>query len=623
MSDQFDVKQYEFKSPCYALSDRNAGYDFKEEENKQKSRFYYDTEARCYKSKADKKDSISMMFAGDLLCQENMNSRYRTGENSFNYELCFDYVRPLFRSCDFAAGNLETPVAETAPYRGEIITHEGPYYCNAPIQYLEALKYAGFDMLTTANNHTIDAGARGIYETIKNVRKFDFIQTGTFPEPSEKYVIVDICGFKVGFTAFSLFYNSMEKNLLRAGKQTLLNQYSKDNAKVIYDKMKSDGAEYVVCFPHWGKEYTYEISERQRAVAEALTEIGYDFLVGSHAHFIQKFEYINGKPVLFGLGNLISHLNSSELQENTKLTIVCNLKLTRKENEIIPEIAFIPCQIFKNYHRIPYTVLLYNENMHYSGNAATTMKKSFHKYQEILEVSGEMICTNYAIHKDAVVEFKAKEERQEQLVSQLVPVQTKAENKGVTAEELLEREQKKFILPWKAREKYIVHQGNLMRVYDDHVVLSDFATDKTVVSLPDKVDGLPLTVVENRLRRNKSVRYLHLGKFVEIIEEKAFQNFEELESVRILGNLQIVKAKAFSNCPKLTGLIMPDMLKRIEAGAFEKCVNLRNLTLKREVEYIAPNAFKGCKNLIVFCYKESYAEDYCKKNKITHRRIRS
>ena len=167
----FPIKKYEYKSPGYKLSERNKKYVFNQEENKKLSRYFFDEDAKIYKSSMDNKEEISMLFAGDLLCQENIIESYKIGENEFDFTLCYEYIWQLLKSSDFSAGNLETPIADTAPYRGEIITHEGPFYCNAPISYLNALKYAGFDMLTTANNHAIDAGARGIYETITNIKK--------------------------------------------------------------------------------------------------------------------------------------------------------------------------------------------------------------------------------------------------------------------------------------------------------------------------------------------------------------------------------------------------------------------------------------------------------------------
>lgn len=87
---------------------------------------------------------------------------------------------PILKSADLSIGNLETPISKTAPYRGEIITHEGPFFCNAPVEYLKAIKDAGFDMITTANNHTIDAGVCGLLETMNECRGAKLIQTGTF-----------------------------------------------------------------------------------------------------------------------------------------------------------------------------------------------------------------------------------------------------------------------------------------------------------------------------------------------------------------------------------------------------------------------------------------------------------
>ena len=74
-----------------------------------------------------------VLIAGDLLCQEGMTEAFRTKAGRFDFSLCFEAVRPVLQAADLVIGNLETPVDECAPYRGEILTHEGPFFCNGPL----------------------------------------------------------------------------------------------------------------------------------------------------------------------------------------------------------------------------------------------------------------------------------------------------------------------------------------------------------------------------------------------------------------------------------------------------------------------------------------------------------
>jgi len=402
-----DITKYEYKSPSYELKNREGRYTVDNKFIEKNTRFIK-IDDNNWKSLHDKKDHISLLFAGDLLCQENITNSFRISENKYDFTLIYEHLKPIFKSSDFVAGNLETPISETAPYRGEILTHEGPYYCNAPIEYLEALKYAGFDMLTTANNHTLDAGARGLLETVENANEFKFIQTGTFFENRKRYVIVDICGFKIGLTAFSTTYNTMDSNLNDYGKDVLLNTYSSKLAKEIYKDMITDGAEYIICFPHWGKEFTTEISIKQNKMANRLTKIGYDFVVGSHSHVVQNFEYVNKKPVLFSLGNLLTHINIIDFIEETSHPVLLNLVLTRdNNNKIKSNIEFIPCRIIKNLKNIPFSIVPYCNDLLYDEE----IKKAVLGIEEycagLLHAKLSRMNTNYLINNQELNIYKS------------------------------------------------------------------------------------------------------------------------------------------------------------------------------------------------------------------------
>ena len=607
----FFVEKYEYKSPGYKLSKRNKNYAFNEEDNRRQSRFTYNEDENAYRSNANDKEEISMLFAGDLLCQENIIERYKTGENEYDFTLCYEYIWPLLKSSDFSVGNLETPIADTAPYRGEIITHEGPFYCNAPISYLKALKYAGFDMLTTANNHAIDAGARGIYETITNVRKYDFIQTGTFVEKCDKYVIVDICGFKVGFTAFGTTYNSMDKNLLKTGRITLLNTYSENRATTLYEKMREAGAEYIIAFPHWGTEFSSEITEKQYKIANTLTELGYDCVLGSHAHIVQKFEYVNGKPVLFGLGNLMTHMNLSGKGIETQYPVICNLTLKRENDKIIDKIDFIPCRILKDMNKIPFTVIPCTKKNLENNDLGPLLSESIEHVKNMLEVSDSLLQLDYPVKfwgKNSVNGQRGLEER----ISALPKKVEKSTSVGSP-----KASNKKYLFrwPWEKKERLECSGEYVYKIQDKTAVLTRFLSNASVVRLEEEVAGLPVVAVHNMEKGNNTTRIIYFGKQTEIVGARSFVNFKELESVRFYKDVKIIEKQAFEGCTKMMGLNMPAALEIIEKKAFKNCRNLRTVKFGKNVTAIAKDAFEGCENLTIYCYEGSYPEKYAKERR--------
>lgn len=591
-----DIRKYEWKSPSYELQDRSYPIDPKYKEN---SRFVYDDAEGIWRSKAGKKDEISLLFTGDLLCQENILNAYRT-ENGFDFSPCFHYVRPLLKSADFTAGNLETPIAHTAPYRGEILTHEGPYYCNAPMQYLEALSHAGFDMLYTANNHTIDAGARGLIETIENVNKFGFMQTGTFAEKGDKFLIADICGFKVGFVSFAFAYNSMDVNLTEEGKETLLNTYSDAKAKEIYDAMKAKGAEFVVCFPHWGKEYANVTVSEQREAASAMTRIGYDLIAGCHAHVIQKATTLNGKPVLYSMGNLISHLNAKkEVREISALTLLYSLKLKRVNGEIVPEIGAVPCKIMSNTAGIPYTVVPVAD-LAYPKEMKEKMIAVTENVLQQLQKDRLPVITDYPIMKEAADEFEKSQKELGNILDTLCAEKTvKPKSAARVIDQVLDR-------------------GGVYLLFDDHAELVRvIPSEKSAAFVPPKeVKGKPVTKYSNYSPENNWTRIFYLPATVEEIAPGTFRKFTALESIRLVEGLKVIGMGAFEACISMTGLILPPTLERIETGAFSGCQNLLTVKIPESVTYIAKNAFEGCDKLKIYCEKGTYADEYAKENGI-------
>lgn len=592
------IEKYEYKSPCYQLHDRSYPVSA---QWKSSSRFEYDSQQGVYRSKAADKEQIHLLFAGDLLCQENMLRSYRI-KKSYDFSLCFEYLRPLLRSVDFAAGNLETPVSHTAPYRGEIITHEGPFYCNAPLKYLEAVAYAGFDLLYTANNHALDAGARGLMETIENTRKFGLIQTGTFAEETDKFIVVDICGFRVGFAAFSVDYNSMEENLTPLGKQVLLNSYSPESARQIYQAMKERGAEYIVCFPHWGEhEYTDTVEDVQRSMARELSEIGYDLIAGSHAHVIQEADVVNGKPVLYGLGSLISHLNvKSADKDSAAYSLLYSLKLTRQEGQIVAKTEAIPCRILVGHEDIPYTVVPLAEGLDYPELLQEKLQSVGADAAALIKSDSLPVLVDHPVSEAEAQQFQTARAEIPRKVAALLPPPKKKIGK-------LEP----IVTVTKKR-------GGVYVIYEDHAEMVSFRPSPTSGSFspPSYINDKPVTVYCSVSTGNAVTRLVYLPEKLQILGPGMFRNYTALESVRTFDGLKTICEGAFDGCTALMGLIMPATLETIGPSAFRGCRNLLSVKLPGSVCDIAPNAFEGCDKLTIFCEEGSYADHYARIMKI-------
>lgn len=600
------AEKYEYKHPSFELKHRERSIDYAK--YKKDARFFVD-ETGAYNSQESEKKSISMLFAGDLLCLEKMISKHTTQKGGYDFSLCFEYVKPLLKSVDFTAGNLETAVSHTAPYRGEIITHEGPYYCNAPIEYLESVVDAGFDMLTTANNHMLDAGVQGMIETLENVRQMGRIQTGTFRGIEDKYVIVNVCGFRIGFTAVAVSYNQMEDNLTAEGRRVLLNTYDHIEAARIYHAMKNAGAEYTICFPHWGEEYTAKITDKQMSMAKALTCIGFDAVIGSHAHVIQRSDNINGKPVLFSLGNLISHLNIVGKNKGIEYTLLYHLKLTRDKVGIRPQIAFIPCKILKGYRGIPYTVLPLNRTLGLEESRIKELQGTVSGVRKLLIDEEAQLELDLPVTAQALEAYKESQSVLNERVGALVE-----ENIRLSA--LIAKGKKRIEAEIKSGNGLHVDRLGVFKCHDDYAEMIRCTFDGAVIKLGADIQGKKLKILNNDNLGNDVTRLVYLPKYAVSIGASSFENFAQLESVRIYGSLKEIGEGAFRNCKKMTGLILPGSLEKIGDCAFAGCESLLSIKIPPKVKVIGQDAFKGCGKLTVYCEEGSYAERYARERGI-------
>ena len=297
-------------------------------------------------------DTALLSCTGDLMCEPRMTNAHRYGDTYFFHPL-FRYVRDIFHASDFCVGNLETAVTDTAAYAGDYHVIAGQYHCNAPISYLDAVRYAGFDALVTANNHTCDAGITGIRDTLRNLDERGFMRTGTFlPSDTERVLFVKINGIRVAFLSYASYYNHWDEKILTdEGIHTFLNYYSEETARRDVAYARERGAEFIIGYIHWGKDYDREPGEKQLAILKTIKNTGMDYIIGSHTHCLQAFTHVTNDdtgetvPLMFSMGNFVTN----ERKELCKHTGILQLLLRRDGERITATEYFIPCYVFDEF----------------------------------------------------------------------------------------------------------------------------------------------------------------------------------------------------------------------------------------------------------------------------------
>lgn len=243
---------------------------------------------------------LSLLFLGDIMQHDSqIQSAYNPVTKKYEYDACFQFVKPYFESVDLAIGNLELTLAG-APFKGY------PQFC-APDELAHALKNAGMDVLVTANNHSLDRGKKGVERTIKMLDSLGFIHTGTFRDSADRAQLYPLIIERKGFRLALLNY-TYGTNGIRLTKPNIVNLI--DTAQMHKDILKAQQLkpDMVIVFTHWGLEYQSQPSAEQKMLTELFFRWGVQFVIGSHPHVLQPMQWRKEQQqlVAYSLGNFIS-----------------------------------------------------------------------------------------------------------------------------------------------------------------------------------------------------------------------------------------------------------------------------------------------------------------------------
>lgn len=259
--------------------------------------------------------SFTIATTGDTLPHLTINrvAKRNGGGTTHDYTPMFADIRPHIEGADLAICHLEPPIAP----RGTAITAD-PLW-GSPASLVQSLADVGYDTCSTATNHSGDRGRGGVVATIEAflAAGIRFSGTGRTAEEARTAPILDVNGVKVAHLSYTFGFNGQK----RLHRTTPARVNIIQPARIIEDaaNARSRGAEVVVVSMHWGYEYVSRITPPQRRVAREVTASGLvDLILGSHAHVLQPIEQVNGKWVVYGLGNILSNQRRTGLATPTQ-----------------------------------------------------------------------------------------------------------------------------------------------------------------------------------------------------------------------------------------------------------------------------------------------------------------
>ena len=247
------------------------------------------------------KQTITIGAIGDILIHTRVYEDART-EDSYDFKRMLAPVKKMLEEPDFTIANQESLAG------GSKLGLSGYPAFNSPYEITDALVDAGIDLVTLANNHSLDKGEKGIQSSLAYYDKIGMPYVGMHKDELDASTerILSIQGIKVGFLSYTYGTNGIQ---VPDGKDYLVN-YLEDK-KIISDlKNMRDKADIILVNAHWGNEYERTPSDEQRRLAKLMAENGADVIIGHHPHVLQPIEWLkhdNGETlVVYSLGNFLS-----------------------------------------------------------------------------------------------------------------------------------------------------------------------------------------------------------------------------------------------------------------------------------------------------------------------------
>lgn len=247
------------------------------------------------------KQTAKIGAVGDILIHDWLYEDAFTG-SGYDFKPMFQYVKDEMRNADLLLANQETVLGGV-----ELGLSSYPTF-NSPQEVGDALIGSGVDIVSTANNHTLDRGERAILNAIAYYERAGLPYVGHFKSESDRHTlrILSANGISFAFLAYTYGTNGIP---VPEGKPYLVNLIDLEAMKREIKRAR-ERADVVVMSLHWGNEYQRFPSEEQKKIARELAESGADIIFGHHPHVLQPFEWIKTKGrkvfVAYSLGNFLS-----------------------------------------------------------------------------------------------------------------------------------------------------------------------------------------------------------------------------------------------------------------------------------------------------------------------------
>ena len=280
--------------------------------------------------------SISLIMAGDNLINDKLYNTAKKDDGSYDFKSMYSYIKDIVKNYDLAYYNQETILGGS-----EIGVSSYPAF-NSPYEVGDATIDTGFNLVSLATNHTLDRGEKAIINSLNYWNnKSNVLTSGSYLSNNDRNKVNIKEVNNITYTMLNYTYGTNGIKVPE-GKEYLVNiwpctgnnpdndtKYQEYKEVVKEDILRvRDKVDLLIVAMHFGVEYTHVPTNYQIDMAEFLSSLGVDIIIGTHPHVIMPITYINDTLVIYSLGNFLSAQDTNN-DYNTTVGLLSSIKITK------------------------------------------------------------------------------------------------------------------------------------------------------------------------------------------------------------------------------------------------------------------------------------------------------
>lgn len=264
-------------------------------------------------------ETYTLIFSGDVMLNRGVEHMIKKHGKDFSFP--FLKIKETLQNTDLLFCNLESMISDKGRKIGSI------YSFRADKEAINALTYAGFNIVSLANNHAFDYDREAFEETMRLLKENNISYTGAgFNKEEAHSPTILLLGeeIKIGFLGYTEFlypYAFAKEDL------SGVTNFSEEQMKIDIENAK-DLTDFLVVTFHYGDEYQKTPNEKQKKWSRMAIDYGADLVIGHHPHVTQPVEKYNGKYIAYSLGNFVF---DQYFSEETMKGFLLEVKMRNKE----------------------------------------------------------------------------------------------------------------------------------------------------------------------------------------------------------------------------------------------------------------------------------------------------